>query len=616
MTDSRTIDLTGEIEIVPGASATSSSVSSGIGRNSLILTIGTFASRASGQLRTILLVAAIGITGTVADAFDIANTLPNMLFALLAAGVLQAVLMPQIMRAIKADNSQERLDKLLTISATVLVGATIVLLALTPLLVRMFTLSGAWTPEAKALAVTFGFWCLPQVLFYGLFAVLGEVLNARGQFAATGWAPMANNVVSVIGFGIFIAVWGRAHGSLDDLSSWTSAQTALLGLTATLGIAAQTVILLVALRRGGFHWHLRFGLRGIGLRSAGRVVGWTIAAVALEQLGLVFLKNVTSSAGQQAAADQTVAGNATFTNALTIYLLPHSLVVVSIVTALFPRMSMAAAVRDTKGVRDAMSTGLRSAGIFSTISAAVMFVLAAPLLKALLPTLSPADVAAAAPVLQALALGLVALGATVMAKRMYFAFEDGRSIFVIQIFATGSMVLALWLATQALPARQWAVAAAAAFSLSTWISVVMRVRGMSRKLDGLDGARVMRLYVRCTLAALLAAGAGWAVARALGDDTSDLSWSHALVVTAAGAGTALVLYVVLLRVLRVREADDAMRPVLRRLGIRTRPASPATSRPTAARRAATAPVRPVRHARARGRAGGRNAPRHARRRRS
>ncbi|GAB2466395.1 murein biosynthesis integral membrane protein MurJ [Xylanimonas ulmi] len=536
-----------------------------LGRNSLILTIGTFASRLSGQVRNIMLIWAIGATGLVANAFDIANNVPNMLFALLTAGVLQAVLMPQIMHAIKSDNTQERLDKLLTAATSALVVGTAALVAASPLLVRLFTLSGEWPPAARALAVSFAFWCIPQVLFYGLFSVLSEVLNARGQFAATGLAPMANNVVSVIGFGAFIAIWGRAGGELNDLAAWTTAQTVVLSATATLGIAAQTAVLLVALRRGGFHWRLRFGVRGIGLRSAGKVVGWTIAAVGLEQAGLVVLKNITSAAGAAAAPGEIVAGNAMFTQALTIYLLPHSLVVVSIITALFPRMSLAAAERDLDGVRSAMSTGLRTAGIFSVISTAVMMTVPGPLLKTLLPTIAPSQVAAGAPVLRWLAAGLVALGATVMVKRMYFAFEDGRSIFVIQIFATGAMVVTLLIGAQSLDPRYWTVAAAGAYALSTWVSVLLRVAGMRRLLHGVDGARVLRLYVRAGLAAGVAAAVGWATARALGGDGT-LTWAHAFGVTAAVGTLMLLVYAAGLKALRVREFDDALRPLRRRLG--------------------------------------------------
>jgi putative peptidoglycan lipid II flippase len=535
-----------------------------LGRNSMVLTLGTFASRATGQIRTILLVAAIYALGTAADAFDIANTLPNMLFALLAAGVIQAVLMPQIMAAIRAENTQERLDKLLTLCVGALLIITLVLVAATPLLIRMFTLAGSWSPEAIALAIAFGYWCIPQVFFYGVFMVLSEVLNARGQFAPTGWAPVANNVISIAGFGAFILMFGRATGPIDDLSIWMPSMTTLLGATATVGIAAQALIVFIALRHGGYKWRLEFGLHGIGLRSASKVVGWTLAAVALEQAGLVYLRNITSAAGQEAAAMGTVAaGPAAFTQALTIYMLPHSLVVVSIVTALFPRLAMAAADQDIPAVRSAISTGLRSAGVFSVFSTAVIMVLAEPILKALLPSLSADSVQVVAPVLRALGAGLIALGCSLMVKRMYFAFGDGRSIFVIQIFATVTTVVVLFLAVHFLPSYQWAIAAGAAYAAATWISFLLRIRGMSKKLQGMDGARVMRLYVRAAIAAAVAAVVGWLIARAMGGYLPQ-TWLHALGVTALAGVAMTAVYAVGLKAMQVSEFETAIHSITRK----------------------------------------------------
>lgn len=549
-------------------------------RGSILMSLGTFASRASGQVRALLLVAAVGSTGTVANAFDIGNRLPNILFALIAAGVLQAVLIPQILRAMKAHNARERLDKLLTLSGVGILLITLALAALTPWLVRLMTIKGNWSDENVQLAVVFAYWCVAQVFFYGLFALLGQVLNARGRFAAYGWAPVANNVVSVIGFGLFVVLWGRAgRNGIVDISGWTTAQTAVLAGTATLGIAAQALLLIVPLHRSGFRWRFRLGLRGIGLRSAGKVVGWTLGAVALEQVGTFFLTNYTNAADVCAsktgeltgaaleaalAACPVVAGNAAYSQALTIYLLPHSLAVVSIVTALFPRMSAAAAAGDIAGVRRDMSTGLRTAGVFSVLSAAVLFVLARPLTKALFPTMSEPQVDVGAPVLQAMALGLVALGMTVMVKRMYFAFEDGRGIFVIQVFATGSLIVAVLVATRFVAQPQWAVVAAGAYAFSTWVSVLLRIRGMSTKLRGMDGFRILRLYVRAVLAAVVAGLAGWGVATMLGA-SGDLSWGRALLITAASGLVMVAFYVVALKTLHVEELDGALRPILRRL---------------------------------------------------
>jgi len=536
--------------------------STSLGRGSLVMTLGTIASRASGLIRSMLLVACVGAVGTVANAFDIANKLPNMLFALISAGVLQAVLIPQILRAMNARNARERLDKLISISGLGLLLLTAVLVVAAPLIVILFTLRGPVDPDARHLAVVFAYWCIPQVFFYGLYMLLGQVLNAQGKFGAYGMAPVANNIVSLVGFGAFLLVWGPAPTlGISDLSSWSSAQTTLLAGTATLGIAAQAIVLVFALRRSGFRWRFRIGVRGIGLRSAGAVVGWTIGAVVLEQLGVLYLSNVLWAAMSD---DPSAASNAAYTQAMTIYLLPHSLVVVSIVTVLFPRMTAAVHAGDLAGVRGDMSLGLRSAGVFSVFSAVALIVLAVPLTSTLLPTARGAGAAAIAPIIQAMALGLIALGATVLVRRMYFAFEDGRSIFGIQVIATVSMVVVLWGATLLLPPQWWAVAAGGAYALSTWISLLLRVRGMRRKLHGMDGRRVLQLYVRALVGALIAALLGWLTVRLL-DGYDVTSWGHSLLVTAVAGIVMVVGYVLALKVLHVRELDDALAPILRRI---------------------------------------------------
>ncbi len=563
MTDNPAADATGGAT-EDGAPTTPTRTS--LGRSSLAMSMGTAASRASGLVRTMLLVGCVGTLGTVADAFDIANKLPNMLFALISAGVLQSVLVPQILRSMQAHDARARLDKLLTISGLGLLAGTIVLVASAPLVVHLMTLREAWTPEARQLATVFAYWCLPQVFFYGLFTLLGQVLNARGRFTAYGWAPVANNVVSLIGFGAFLVLFGRAPaGGINALEGWTTTQTLLLAGTATLGILVQSLLLVVPLRRSGFGWGFRLGLRGIGLRSAGKVVAWTVGAVVLEQIGVIYMTNLLGAAGQVGRdLGEAVAGNAAYTNAMTIYLLPHSLVVVSIVTVLFPRMSAAVVSGDIDGVRRDMSLGLRSAGVFSVLAATALLVLAYPLTRTLLPTATATDVDAVAPVLQAMALGTIALGATVLVRRMYFAFEDGRSVFVIQVIATATLVLALVIAAETLPPTAWAIAAGGAYALSTWISLLLRVRGMRRKLQGMDGYRVLRLYVRATLSAVVAGGLGWLVVHFL-DGRALESWPHALAVTAAAGVVMVGVYLAGLKLLRVRELDDALAPVLRRV---------------------------------------------------
>lgn len=551
--------------------STAASSGTSAGRGSVIMAAGTLVSRALGMVRNVLLVAAVGATGPIANAFDIANKLPNVLYALLATGLINAVLVPQIVRAMRTPNGQEFVDKMLTAAGTLILLATIALTLAARPLVQLYT-DSSWTPAQVSLAVALALWCTPQLFFYGLYAILGQVLNARSQFGPYMWAPAVNNLISIAGFGIYLVMFGRAamDGSVDDLTGWTNTQTVWVGAIATLGIAAQAFVLLIPLYRSGFRWHARFGVRGIGLRSAGAVSLWVILATLVDQVGIWWVTRLATAAPVAAVQDGfsggigQVASNGTYTQALMIYLLPHSLVTVSITTALFTGMSQAATARNIPGVRAHLSSGLRTVGVFTVVATAAMVVMAAPLTKALVPSMRAAEIVATAPVLQTMALGLVPLGAMVLFKWAFFAFEDGRTVFLMQLPGTAILLLLAWLASRLLPGQQWVMGIGAAMALSNVVVVAARAGGLREKLGGLDGHRVIRLYVRVAIAALVAALPTWFVVHSTGFTPGD-SWASALVVCALGGIVMSVVYLAALRVMRVEELTALTDPVIRRL---------------------------------------------------
>jgi hypothetical protein len=165
--------------------------SASLGKHTSLMAAGTAASRLLGFVRNIVLVAAIGASGDVANAFDVANKLPNILFTILAGGVLNAVLVPQIVRAYQSRNPQERLDKLLTLSGTLLLVVTAILTLASSLVIGIYAKD--WSPAQLNLGIAFAFWCIPQLFFYGIYTLLGQVLNARNQFGPFMWAPVLNN---------------------------------------------------------------------------------------------------------------------------------------------------------------------------------------------------------------------------------------------------------------------------------------------------------------------------------------------------------------------------------------------------------------------------------------
>jgi putative peptidoglycan lipid II flippase len=530
--------------------------------SSAIMAAGTLVSRVLGLARTAVLAWAIGQLSLSADAFATANTLPNSLMSLIAGGVLNAVLVPQIVKAAKrSDGGKDYLDRLLTLSILVLGGATLLALALAPVLVRLFGQTG-WGPDQLELATAFALWCLPQIFFYGLYTIYGQVLNARGSFGPYMWAPAVNNVVAIAGTVLFIMIYGSGA---KDPRWWDAGPIALFAGTATLGIVAQAVVLIPAMRRSGYRWRPRFGWRGIGLRSAGRVAGWTLAAAAVGQVGFVFISQAANSGSTQAAAEgATAAGRQIYDNAYLLFTLPHSLVAVSLVTAVFTRMSISAGAGRTDEVRADASLALRLTGVATVISTAAVLVLGDDITRAIFVGNDRAEATALATSTMAMVLGLVPFSAQYLFSRIFYSYEDARTPFWIQVASVvtwtgGSIASALLL-----PSAWIVPGIGLAMSVSNLVGAGLALWIVRRRLGGLDGGRLVTAHVRFVLAAALAAGVGAAAragVHALAQDSVPGVYLSLLI-----TGTVMIItYLGILRLLRAPELDQLLAPLRARM---------------------------------------------------
>jgi putative peptidoglycan lipid II flippase len=349
---------------------------------------GTAASRLTGQIRTILLAAAIGTTGLAANAYQAGSMIPQVVFTLVSGGIFNAVLVPQIVRTLQQKDAEDRLNKLITFAVVLLLAVTLLMTAGTPLLTRLYVGGGS---DMLALTNAFTLWCMPQIFFYGLYTVVGQILAAKDHFGTYAWSSVGANVISSVGFVAFIALFGRADR--QPLGFWT---TGKIGLTAgmwTLGVAFQALVLFLPLRKAGIRYRPSWGLKGIGLRAMGPVAAWSVGIVAVEQLATIINTNVTTSAPDRAArllglSQFDVAGNASYQNAYTIYILPYSLIAVSVATAMFPRISRAVAGSDIASARASLSQSLRNVGLMMCFFTAVFLVMPTPITLALLPSIS------------------------------------------------------------------------------------------------------------------------------------------------------------------------------------------------------------------------------------
>ncbi|MEC5180363.1 murein biosynthesis integral membrane protein MurJ [Arthrobacter sp. CG_A4] len=560
--------------------ADSTAVQSGEARSSAIMAAGTLVSRFLGFGKTWMLGAALGLGSTVTDTFINANNLPNLIFLLVAGGVFNAVLVPQIIKASKApDKGADYISRLLTLAVLVLLALTLLVTLLAPWVIELTT--QGYSPQQKSLAVSFAFWCLPQIFFYGLYALLTQVLNAHGAFGPAMWAPILNNVVAIAGLGMFIGIMGANLTNPHTLDNWGSTQTFLVAGFSTIGVISQTAILLIPVFRLRLGLRPRFGWRGVGLGQAARLSVWTLATAAVGQLAFLYVMRIATIPGAERlrleragdpAAD-TLPGNAVLEVASQLYLLPHSIIALSLATVLFNRMTRASQDGDRNALRDALSHGLRTMAVATVFGALALFALAGPL-GMFFSGGARQDGAMLAQTLTLLALSTPFMSANFMMSRVFYANEDARTPFFIQLVLALVNVVAAFL-IQFLPYDQIIFAIAALYTGGNILSVIVSAFFLRRLLGHLDGPRIAISYIRMGYAALGSALAGAVGLWLLGSYSPEgFAWSSrpaALVTIVVVGPVMLAVYLVLLKLFRVTELRDLLQPLLGRL---RRPAAP------------------------------------------
>ncbi|GAA2637735.1 MULTISPECIES: murein biosynthesis integral membrane protein MurJ [Streptomyces] len=561
MTASGTATETGTGAAAAPGAADAPSGKTSVLRSGALMAAGSVVSRATGFLRSAVVAAALG-AAFLGDSYTVANTVPNIIYMLLIGGALNAVFVPELVRAAKehADGGSAYTDRLLTACIAALLALTAAAVLAAPLIVSVYTdYDGAQASTTVALAR----YCLPQILFYGLFTLLGQVLNARGRFGAMMWTPVLNNVVIIGVFGLFLFV------SHDGASGLSAAETRLLGLGTTVGIVVQALALVPSLRAARFRWRPRFDWRGSGLGRPLRNAGWLVMLVLTNQIAYWVVTRLSTTTGQH-AVDAGLAGGAgyiAYTNAYQLWIVPQGIITVSLVTALMPRMSAAATEGDLAAVRRDISYALRSSAAL-VVPAAALFAALAPWVMGSVfeyGRTDAADIEVMAGMLIAFAPGLIAYSAQYVLSRGFYALSDTRTPFFLNLVIAG-LNAGLSAAAYFLLSPRWAVTGmAAASSVAFLAGAAVTAHTLARRLGPREGTRTqrrataVRTHLRLLAACVPAAAAGYAAARA-----ADPFGNFA----AVGAGTvALALVVVVLAgPLRLTEITDMLDSLRRKTG--------------------------------------------------
>ena len=545
-------------------------------RASALMASGTMVSRILGFVRNAMLIAAVGATaGGVGAAFQTANTLPNTVFNLLASGIFDAVLVPQIVGAIKRRHDGDTyVNRLLTLAGTLLFLVTFATMVLAPVLV-MITAAG-YTEDIRNLAILFALLCLPQLFFYGLYNLLGELLNAREIFGPYMWAPVVNNVVGIAGLGAFLAIWGGAPDGGIPAGNLTGAQFWVLAGSATLGVICQALCLLWPMRRAGVSFKPDFHFRGTSFGSMPRVAGWTFATLGVSQVGVLSTNNLAAMADGfigQGGAQGSVVGILAYSTAFMIFMVPQSLITVSLTTAIFTRMAGAVADGDDRAVAENYHLGVRTITSLTLVAAAMLMAGSVPMMEIAMAAKGgdPEAVTGYALVLASLMPGVASTGMVLMSQRVFFAYEDVKPVFLMGIGPTIIQVIVGWSMYALTGARWWVVAAALGETVCRLTQGIIAVVWVSRENRYVDRAGLLRSYASYLAAAIIAGLVGFGLLWLMGIHTEISSTLGRMAL--AGVKLSIVsaltglVYLLVLRFAAPGESSVMMRPLLTRLHV-------------------------------------------------
>jgi len=517
------------------------------------MAVATAVSRVTGALKAAVLAAAIGF-GLVGDAYTTANILPNIIYELLIGGVLTSVVVPLLVRAQEhdADGGVAYAQRLLSLITVLVVAGTLLAVIAAPVLTWAYGIRG--DTDQVALANSLARILLLEIIFYGIGAVATSILNTRNAFGPPAWAPVLNNLIVIaVGF-LFIAI--RGTGPLTP-GTITTGEIYLLGVGTTLGIAAQALILMPALRRVGVPVRFRRDWKGAGLGEIRRLGAWLLGYVAISQLSLIVFTNLANTAAREGGL-----GSNAYASANLLFQLPYGVLGVALLTALHPRMSRAAARGDTPALIRDLSLGARLTSL-GLIPVAALFIAFGPNVAIAVFAYGRVGVDDARTVGFALALnaiGLVPFALTLLHMRVFYALKDARTPTMINLIMVGVRIPVALLVSLLVEPEDVVPALGAVNALSFCVGAVVGQTLLRRKFGQVDTWRILRTGAVVTGLAALGAVAAYAlVALVLPDADSPL---RSLLVVGMGSvvvGTVVVLGLWLLRLPDIQETVAGLR---------------------------------------------------------
>jgi len=479
-------------------------------RHSAIMSVGTGLSRLTGFIRVAAMAYALGVTESrLADAYNVANTTPNIVYELVVGGILASVFVPVFVERLDDEGRGQAWHTaraVLTFALIVLSGVMVLGILGSGLIIRVYTL-GVHGPEIdaeRALASFFLKWFMPQIVFYALGAgVATGLLNAHRRFAAPTFAPILNNLIATVTLLWFAALTPK--GSTPTPAVISTLQKYVLAGGTTLGVVAMSLVLWPSLRRIGFRWRWTWDVKDAGFRQIVRLARWAFVYVVANQVGyLVVIALATRRQG----------GYTAYTSAFIFFQLPYAIFAVSIMTALLPSLASRWTERDLSLFRSQLAQGLRGTAFIVVPAAFGYLALAVPIVRLLLQhgVMRAQSTELLAKVLQAFSIGLFSFCAFQLFLRGFYAMQDTRTPALINIFAVALNTAVNFLYFRYLRVEGLALGHATAYTFAAIVAVLI----LRRRLGGLEGRRLVPAFGRILLGGLATGAGAYLAARWLG----------------------------------------------------------------------------------------------------
>ena len=515
----------------------------------------TLVSRITGFVRMWAMAFAIGATG-LTSAYNLANTIPNMVFELLAGGIIASLFIPMYLEVRERDGAESATtfaSHLITLAALVLGGISL----LGMLLPQLFVWTQTFTPAARqSVAVIasanffFAFFAI-QIVVYGTGSILSGLLNAHREYLWPALGPVFNNIVVIVVF-LSFAWMTKGHASKAALV-WLAAGT-------TLGVIAMYAVQIPSLKKTGVRLRPAFDLKDPDVRRLLVLAVPTVIYVATNLLAFSFRNAYTLSVDR--------VGIGVLTYAWTFAQLPYGIVAVSLATAVFTELAQSASRNDMPGFKRHFGSGIRATGVLMLPMSAMLFALAYPIVSLL--RVGRFTAGAVAPVAQALqwwAIGLVFFAAMMFLLRTFYSLKDTRTPMVLNLAVTVVQVALYIVLTSGI--GPWGGLGLNGIPIAETITFALRALGLAvilrRKINGYDAGGVLRVYSLMTVASIVGGVVAYGAAAIIGRFVSGVSGALIQIVTAGLLGLTVAFAVgALFRVREVRVATSALQRLVSR----------------------------------------------------